>query len=189
MASGRTRSGRAAVTARAAEAAVPASAAVESAPVEAPADQPIPARPAPRAKDAPRTMKDLRLAHLARKVSRSKPPENVLREGLRLERVPDPSVLVLFGGTGDLAHRKVLPALYQLWRTNLLPHEFVLLAIGRRPYTDEAFRTELKASLDKSSSAASAVRCSRSRRTPGARSPSGSATSTSTSPTRPASTP
>jgi glucose-6-phosphate 1-dehydrogenase len=93
-------------------------------------------------------MKDLRLAHLARKVSRSKPPENVLREGLRLERVPDPSVLVLFGGTGDLAHRKVLPALYQLWRTNLLPHEFVLLAIGRRPYTDETFRTEIRASLD-----------------------------------------
>ena len=57
--------------------------------------------------------------------------ENVLREGLRLERVPDPSVLVLFGATGDLAHRKVVPALYQLWRTNLLPHEFD--GPGRRP--------------------------------------------------------
>ena len=32
------------------------------------------------------------------------------------------------GATGDLAHRKVIPALYQLWRTNLLPHEFVILA-------------------------------------------------------------
>ena len=47
--------------------------------------------------------------------------------------MPDPSILVLFGATGDLAHRKVIPALYQLWRTNLLPHEFVVLAIGRRP--------------------------------------------------------
>ena len=45
--------------------------------------------------------------------------------------------LVLFGATGDLAHRKVIPALYHLWRTNLLPHEFVLLAIGRRPYDDD----------------------------------------------------
>ena len=45
--------------------------------------------------------------------------------------------LVLFGATGDLAHRKVIPALYQLWRTNLLPHEFVLVAIGRRPYDDD----------------------------------------------------
>ena len=53
-------------------------------------------------------------------------------------------MLVLFGATGDLAHRKVLPALYQLWRTNLLPHEFVIVAIGRRPYDDEAFRAEIR---------------------------------------------
>ena len=72
----------------------------------------------------------------------------MLREGLRLERVPDPAILALFGGTGDLAHRKVVPALYQLWRTNLLPHEFVLLAIGRRPYSDESFRRDIRSSLD-----------------------------------------
>ena len=119
---------------------------VDPAPVDP--EQPIPARPSPRAKDAPRTMKDLRLARQGRKSSKAKPLENVLREGLRLERVPDPSVLVLFGGTGDLAHRKVVPALYQLWRTNLLPHEFVLLAIGRRPYDDEAFRRDIRASLE-----------------------------------------
>ena len=75
--------------------------------------------------------------------------ENVLREGLRLERVPDPSVLVLFGATGDLAHRKVVPALYQLWRTNLLPHEFVVLAIGRRPYDSDTFRDEIRGALEK----------------------------------------
>ena len=93
-------------------------------------------------------MRDLRLARQGKKPSRIRPLENVLREGLRLERVPDPSVLVLFGGTGDLAHRKVIPALYQLWRTNLLPHEFVLLAIGRRPYDDESFRKDIRVSLD-----------------------------------------
>ena len=109
---------------------------------------PTTARPAPRAKDAPRTMKGMREARAARKAPRSKAATNVLREGLRLERVPDPSVLVLFGATGDLAHRKVIPALYQLWRTNLLPHEFVLLAIGRRPYDDDAFRTEIRHSLE-----------------------------------------
>ena len=120
----------------------------DPAPVEAPPDQPIPARPAPRPKDAPLTMKDLRLARGSKRASRAKPAENVLREGLRLERVPDPSIIVLFGGTGDLAHRKVMPALYHLWRTNLLPYEFVLLAVGRRPYDDEAFRTDIRASLD-----------------------------------------
>ena len=56
--------------------------------------------------------------------------------------------MVLFGATGDLAHRKVIPALYQLWRTNLLPHEFLLLAVGRRPYDDETFRAELRTSLE-----------------------------------------
>ncbi|MGH2473690.1 MAG: glucose-6-phosphate dehydrogenase [Candidatus Limnocylindrales bacterium] len=120
----------------------------DPAPIDAPADQPVPARPAPRAKDVPRTMKDLREARQGKRASRAKPPENVLREGLRLERVPDPLILVLFGATGDLAHRKVIPALYQLWRTNLLPQEFVLLAVARRPYDDETFRAEVRASLE-----------------------------------------
>jgi glucose-6-phosphate 1-dehydrogenase len=119
-----------------------------TAPVEAPSDQPIPAQPAPRPRDAPRTMREMREARDGKRASRAKPVENVLREGLRLEKVPDPSVLVLFGATGDLAHRKVIPAMYHLWRTNLLPHEFVVLAIGRRPYDDTAFRTEIHASLE-----------------------------------------
>jgi glucose-6-phosphate 1-dehydrogenase len=93
-------------------------------------------------------MRALRESRQGKRASRAKPLENVLRHGLRLERVPDPSVLVLFGATGDLAHRKVMPAMYQLWRTNLLPHEFMLLAIGRRPYDDDAFRTEVRASLE-----------------------------------------
>ena len=107
-------------------------------------------RPAPaKDKDAPLTMKDLRLARQGKRPSRAKPAENVLREGLRLERVPDPSVVVLFGATGDLAHRKVIPAIYQLWRTNLLPHEFILL--GHRPAAvrrRRRYRAEIRASLE-----------------------------------------
>ena len=111
-----------------------------------------PETPAPAApkKDAPRTMRELREATEARRKARAeRGVENPLREGLRLERVPDPNIFVLFGATGDLAHRKVVPALFQLWRTHLLPHEFTIVCVGRRPYTDEAFRDELKASLDK----------------------------------------
>jgi glucose-6-phosphate 1-dehydrogenase len=108
-----------------------------------------PVHPAPRPKDAPKTMRELRLAHAARRKALPRQLENVLREGLRLERVPDPSILVLFGATGDLAHRKVMPALYQLWRTNLLPHEFVVLAIGRRPYDNDTFRAEIRGALEK----------------------------------------
>jgi glucose-6-phosphate 1-dehydrogenase len=74
---------------------------------------------------------------------------NPLRQGLRLERVPDPCAFVLFGATGDLAHRKVIPAIYQLWRTNLLPAEFSLVAVARRPYTSESFAQEVHASVEK----------------------------------------
>ncbi len=122
-----------------------------TAPVTAEPTDPVPAQPAPRPKDAPKTMKDLREARAGKRASRAKPMENVLREGLRLERVSDPAILVLMGATGDLAHRKVMPALYQLWRTNLLPHEFVILAIGRRPYDEDDYRAEVRASLEEHS--------------------------------------
>jgi glucose-6-phosphate 1-dehydrogenase len=118
------------------------SVAPETAPDRAP-------HPSPRAKDAPRTMKDVRLARQGKRKPTPREDDNPLREGLRLERVPDPSTLVLFGATGDLAHRKVVPALYQLWRTNLLPHEFAIVAIGRRDYDDESFRADLRESAEK----------------------------------------
>ncbi|HEX2755012.1 MAG TPA: glucose-6-phosphate dehydrogenase [Candidatus Limnocylindrales bacterium] len=118
----------------------------EVGPETAPDKQP---HASPRAKDAPRTMKDLRIARQSRRKAAPRADDNPLREGLRLERVPDPSCLVLFGATGDLAHRKVIPALHQLWRTNLLPHDFVVLAIGRRDYDDDTLRAEFRASAEK----------------------------------------
>jgi glucose-6-phosphate 1-dehydrogenase len=105
-----------------------------------------PARPARAARDAPRTMREMRLGRKSRRRAPAKPVRpagNPLREGLRLERMPDPCIFVLFGATGDLAHRKVVPALYQLWRTHLLPGDFMLVAVGRRPYSDASFRAEL----------------------------------------------
>ena len=98
--------------------------------------------------DVPQTARDARLALEGKQTRTRKPTHNPLREGLRLERVPDPSAFVLFGATGDLARRKVLPALYQLWRTNLLPHEFRIVAIGRREYDDETFRAEVREALE-----------------------------------------
>jgi glucose-6-phosphate 1-dehydrogenase len=108
-----------------------------------------PTRKATSPADEPATIRELRLARTNRKRSSSRRTENPLREGLRLEKVPDPCTFVLFGATGDLAHRKVVPALLQLWRTNLLPHEFMLVALGRRSYDDASFREEMRASLEK----------------------------------------
>jgi glucose-6-phosphate 1-dehydrogenase len=53
------------------------------------------------------------------------------------------STLVIFGGTGDLAHRKLLPAIYNLAVEGLLPDAFNLVAVGRRKQTTDAYRTEI----------------------------------------------
>ncbi len=72
---------------------------------------------------------------------------NPLRAGLRLERVPEPAVIVVFGATGDLTHRKILPALYNLRRVGLLPPETTVVGFARRPYSDDQFRVELKSAV------------------------------------------
>ena len=95
----------------------------------------------------PMTMRELRLTRDGHRRRKPQAEGNPLREGLRLERVPDPHVMVIFGATGDLSHRKVFPALAQLWRTNLLPQDWMLVAVGRRLYDDADFRTDIAASL------------------------------------------
>ncbi|HEY8168898.1 MAG TPA: glucose-6-phosphate dehydrogenase [Candidatus Limnocylindrales bacterium] len=75
--------------------------------------------------------------------SRGKSLENPLREGLRLEKVPEPCTVVIFGATGDLTHRRLLPALVNLRRAGLLPPQSAVLATARRPFTDESFRDEM----------------------------------------------
>ena len=105
------------------------------------------ARAASPAPTGPRTIREERLERGGKRRRAPKVDANPLREGLRLERVPDPHVMVLFGATGDLSHRKVFPALAQLWRTNLLPQDWQLVAVGRRPYDDETFRAEIAKSL------------------------------------------
>jgi glucose-6-phosphate 1-dehydrogenase len=67
---------------------------------------------------------------------------NPLRAGLRLSRVPEPSVLVIFGGTGDLTSRKLMPALYDLARQRLLPAAFAVVGIGRAQLTDAEYRQQ-----------------------------------------------
>ena len=68
---------------------------------------------------------------------------NPLREGLRLARTPEPATLVLFGGSGDLSSRKLVPALYDLALQRLLPASFAVVGAARRPSSDDAFREEL----------------------------------------------
>src|SRR5438477_10790551 len=53
---------------------------------------------------------------------------------------PEPFTLVLFGATGDLAGRKLLPALAGLAKNHYLPADFAIVGIGRRDNTDQSFR-------------------------------------------------
>src|SRR5689334_3325081 len=62
-------------------------------------------------------------------------------------RPPEPFTLVLFGATGDLAGRKLLPALASLWKNEYLPDDFAIVGIGRRDKTDQSFRDDVKREL------------------------------------------
>ena len=63
--------------------------------------------------------------------------------------MPEPFTLVIFGASGDLARRKLVPAVYGLWQDGLLPPLFALLGFARHPKTDEAFRQELRQAVEK----------------------------------------
>jgi glucose-6-phosphate 1-dehydrogenase len=74
--------------------------------------------------------------------------ENPLIEGL--ERLPvHPTALVIFGATGDLSHRKLLPALYNLAHEGSLPERFDLIGIARSEHTDEEFREIARQSIER----------------------------------------
>jgi glucose-6-phosphate 1-dehydrogenase len=76
--------------------------------------------------------------------------ENPLVEGL--ERLPvHPTTLVIFGATGDLAHRKLLPAVYNLAHEGQLPERFNLVGVSRREKAHEDFIGEMRESIEKHS--------------------------------------
>lgn len=72
---------------------------------------------------------------------------NPLAEGL--EHAPvDPTSMVIFGATGDLAHRKLLPAIYNLAHEGSLPERFNLVGFAFEDYTTETFREMMKVSIE-----------------------------------------
>jgi glucose-6-phosphate 1-dehydrogenase len=74
---------------------------------------------------------------------------NPLREGLEQERVPDPSCLVIFGASGDLTQRKLIPGLYSLAHDGLLPSGQTIVGMSRAEMSDEQFRTSMREACEK----------------------------------------
>src|SRR6266536_3428159 len=72
------------------------------------------------------------------------PEPNPLREGLAARPVPQPCSIVIFGATGDLTHRKLVPALYNLAADGELPPAVTIVGFARRPKTDDEFRRDLE---------------------------------------------
>jgi glucose-6-phosphate 1-dehydrogenase len=62
--------------------------------------------------------------------------------------IPEPTVFILYGGTGDLAHRLVLPAFYRLAIAGLLPEDWRLVANGRGDVAHEDFQERVRQSLE-----------------------------------------
>jgi glucose-6-phosphate 1-dehydrogenase len=82
-------------------------------------------------------------------VTRDAQSTNPLTVGLATSLLPQPCTLVIFGGGGDLARRKLLPALYNLSLDGVLPTSFAVLGFARKEQTDESFRNLARESIEK----------------------------------------
>jgi glucose-6-phosphate 1-dehydrogenase len=71
------------------------------------------------------------------------PTTNPFADELRGSRTARPCTLVIFGATGDLTKRKLVPSLMGLAKDGLLPPSFAVVGFARRAWTDDGFRTEL----------------------------------------------
>jgi glucose-6-phosphate 1-dehydrogenase len=70
--------------------------------------------------------------------------KNPLREGVRLERTAEPCTVIIFGASGDLTKRKLVPALYRLTQERLLPAEFAIVGFARSQMSHDEFRNRMK---------------------------------------------
>ncbi|PWU18166.1 MAG: glucose-6-phosphate dehydrogenase [Candidatus Rokuibacteriota bacterium] len=73
---------------------------------------------------------------------------NPLLEGLEQRRRPDPCALVIYGASGDLTKRKLLPALYSLAFRRLLPEGFAVVGVARTQESTEAFQARMKEAVE-----------------------------------------
>ena len=77
------------------------------------------------------------------------PSHNPLTVGLAKTLLPQPCALVIFGGAGDLARRKLLPAIYNLRLDGVLPANFAVVGFARTEHTDESYRSLARESIEK----------------------------------------
>jgi glucose-6-phosphate 1-dehydrogenase len=74
--------------------------------------------------------------------------ENPLRVGLQQQRMPEPQILVIFGASGDLTQRKLVPALYKLRRERRIPPETTIVGVARRDWSHDYFREQMREGIE-----------------------------------------
>ncbi len=74
--------------------------------------------------------------------------ENPLRIGLQQQRTPDPQIIVIFGASGDLTQRKLVPALYKLRRDRRISPETTIVGVARRDWSDDFFREHMREGIE-----------------------------------------
>jgi glucose-6-phosphate 1-dehydrogenase len=79
--------------------------------------------------------------------------DNPLRAGIRLERTAEPCIVIIFGASGDLTKRKLVPALYRLVQERLLPAEFAIVGLARTEMSTDEFRSRMKEAVEEFSEA------------------------------------
>lgn len=74
--------------------------------------------------------------------------ENPLRVGLQQQKTPEPQILVIFGASGDLTQRKLVPALYKLRRERRIPPETTIVGVARRDWSHDYFREQMREGIE-----------------------------------------
>src|SRR5690242_12424649 len=65
----------------------------------------------------------------------------------RVGKIADACAMVIFGASGDLTQRKLIPALYNLAKSQVLSQDFAIVGVARAPMSDEEFRKKLSESI------------------------------------------
>jgi glucose-6-phosphate 1-dehydrogenase len=73
--------------------------------------------------------------------------ENPLRDQLRMQQAVEPCAIVLFGASGDLAKRKLLPAMFSLYQKHLLAPGFCVIGQSRSPMSHDQFRASMRGAV------------------------------------------
>src|SRR5215467_1736151 len=74
-------------------------------------------------------------------------PLNPLRDQLRMQAAIEPCVVVLFGASGDLARRKLIPALFSLWKKQLLAPGFSVIGSARSEMGQDQYREAMRQAI------------------------------------------